>query len=85
MKKLLYFLITIFCFLSCHKDLDIPPVIGDCSEDGDFPAVGFVSGSDQTVHFPNCYPEKVNYNPDNSNELIIWLQNKKNGKKIFLL
>lgn len=80
MKKIIYFLITIFLFLSCHKDEDITPTIGNCSiDDADFPIPDsntYFNGDLNGTKLPNCYPSVVNYSPTNSNELIIWYENK---------
>lgn len=77
MKKLIYFLITIFCFLSCHKDIDITPIIGDCNDD-DFPEPS--RGTSFTYNDPKEYPVSVNYNPTNPNELIVSWKTEKTGR-----
>lgn len=72
MKKIFYFLTVLCLFLSCHKGEDITPIMGECTDN--FPANMNFFEIDN--HFPKNYPVSVTYNPLNSNEWIVSLQNR---------
>lgn len=79
MKKIFYSLLIIFMFLSCHKDEDITPSWGECIDN--FPEYdSFQVFTEFEYQEPKHYPQFVNYNPLNPNELIVSFLNTRKLK-----